>query len=132
MKILTAEQMREVDRLTTERYHVPSVLLMENAAARTVEAIEQRFGAMSGRRALVVCGKGNNGGDGAAVARLLALKGAAVDVLLIGRVDGARGDARVNFEVVRALAASSTQLRLIEVENSEQLRGAVTAHSPDV
>src|SRR5690349_10703518 len=132
MKILTAEQMREVDRLTTERYHVPSVLLMENAAARTVESIEQRFGAMSGRRALVVCGKGNNGGDGAAVARLLTIKGAAVDLLLLGRVDDARGDAGSNFEIVRALAASSTQLRLIEIESSEQWRDALTAHPPDV
>ena len=132
MKVLTAEQMREVDRLTTERYNVPGVLLMENAAARTVEAIEQTFGAMSGRRALVVCGKGNNGGDGAAVARLLATKGAAVDVLLLGRVDDARGDAKINFEIVRALAASSTQVRLIEIENSEQLREAATAHPPDV
>src|SRR5690349_10119185 len=132
MKILTAEQMREVDRLTTERYHVPSVLLMENAAARTVEAVEQRLGAIAGQRALVVCGKGNNGGDGAAVARLLALKGAAVDLLLLGRVDDARGDAKSNFEIVRALAASSTQLRLLEIESSEQLRDATATHLPDV
>ncbi|HKP13041.1 MAG TPA: NAD(P)H-hydrate dehydratase [Blastocatellia bacterium] len=131
MKVLTAEQMRDVDRLTTERYNVPGILLMENAAARTVEAIEQKFGAMSGRRALVVCGKGNNGGDGAAVARLLTIKGAAVDVLLLGRVDDTRGDARTNFEIVRALAATSTQTRFIEVENSEQLRAAV-AHPLDL
>lgn len=132
MKVLTAEQMREVDRLTTERYNVPGILLMENAAARTVEAIEKTFGAMSGRRALVICGKGNNGGDGAAVARLLTIKGAAVDVLLLGRTDEARGDARTNFEIIRAFAASLQQTRLIEIENSDQLRGAVTAHTPDV
>src|SRR5947207_10327366 len=132
MKILTADQMRDVDRLTTENYKVPGVLLMENAAARTVEAIEKKFGATSGRRALVICGKGNNGGDGAAVARLLTIKGAAVDVLLLGRVDEARGDARTNFEIIRALAASSDQSRFIEIESNEQLRSAATTNPPDI
>jgi hydroxyethylthiazole kinase-like uncharacterized protein yjeF len=132
MKILTAEQMREVDQLTMARYNVPGILLMENAAARTVEAIEKKLGATSGRRALVICGKGNNGGDGAAVARLLAIKGAAVDVLLLGRVDEAGGDAGTNFQIVRALAASSDQLQFIEIESLEQLRSAATANPPDM
>jgi NAD(P)H-hydrate epimerase len=132
MKILTTDQMRDVDRLTTENYNVPGVLLMENAAARTVEAIEKKFGAMSGRRALVICGKGNNGGDGAAVARLLTIKGAAVDVLLLGRVDEARGDARTNFEIIRALVASSNQSRFIEIDGIEQLRSAATTNPPDI
>jgi ADP-dependent NAD(P)H-hydrate dehydratase / NAD(P)H-hydrate epimerase len=132
MKILTADQMRAVDRLTTANYNLPSILLMENAAARTVEAIEKKFGAMSNRRALVICGKGNNGGDGAAVARLLAVTGAAADVLLLGRVDEARGDARNNFEIIRALAASSSQSRFIEIESLEQLREAAAANRPDI
>src|SRR5258707_1230634 len=71
MRILTAEQMREVDRLTTERYAIPSLLLMENAAMRSVEAIEAAYGPAAGRHVTVLCGKGNNGGDGAAVARQL-------------------------------------------------------------
>jgi ADP-dependent NAD(P)H-hydrate dehydratase / NAD(P)H-hydrate epimerase len=132
MKVLTAEQMREVDRLTIERYNVPGMLLMENAAARTVEAIEKKFGALVSRRALVICGKGNNGGDGAATARLLTIKGAAADVLLLGRADTARGDASANFEMFRALAASSTRSRFIEVESVEQLRGAVISNSYDM
>src|SRR5262249_1477843 len=131
MKVLTAEQMREVDRLTTETVHVPGILLMENAAARTVEAIEQRFGG-AGRQALVICGKGNNGGDGAAVARLLALKGATVDLLLLGRADQSRGDARTNFEIIRALAASSPRLRFAEIDDIEQLRGTTGARSYDL
>src|SRR5437867_2732046 len=98
MKILSAADMREVDRLTTERFGVPSLLLMENAATRTVEATEKKFGDVSGKRALVICGRGNNGGDGAAIARLLHNKGAAVDVLVLGKVEDAKGDARTNFE----------------------------------
>jgi ADP-dependent NAD(P)H-hydrate dehydratase / NAD(P)H-hydrate epimerase len=62
MKILSAAQMREVDRLTTERYGLPGLLLMENAAAQTLAAAERKYGDLQGRRALVICGKGNNGG----------------------------------------------------------------------
>ena len=93
MRILTAAQIREVDRLTTERYKIPSLLLMENAAARTAEAVEHAFGPAEGRYVKVFCGKGNNGGDGAAIARQLWMRGALVDVLLLGRLDeGRRGD----------------------------------------
>lgn len=97
--------MREIDRLTTGRYAVPPLLLMENAALASVRAIARRFpDGFEGRRALVLCGRGNNGGDGAAVARLLAIAGARADILLFGRVDETKGDARANFEIARRLA----------------------------
>ncbi|HET9531032.1 MAG TPA: NAD(P)H-hydrate dehydratase, partial [Blastocatellia bacterium] len=69
---------------------------------------------------LVICGRGNNGGDGAAVARQLYLRGASALILLLGRIDDARGDARTNFEIARALA-TGPGLRLIEVERAEEL-----------
>jgi hydroxyethylthiazole kinase-like uncharacterized protein yjeF len=122
MKVLTAAEMRDVDRLTTERYGVPSILLMENAAARTVEAIGNKYGVGTGKRALIICGKGNNGGDGAAIARVLHIKGAAVDVLLLGRVDEARGDAQTNFEIARALATTTSSFRFVEITDNERLR----------
>lgn len=90
--------MRDVDRLTTERYGIPSIVLMENAARSVVEAIEKRLGTVSGRSFLVLCGRGNNGGDGAAVARLLAEKGAIVRAVLFGQVSDTVGDARTNFD----------------------------------
>ena len=99
--------MREIDRLTTERYAIPSLLLMEtaaNAAARALASLRPRR--EEGRRVLIVCGRGNNGGDGAALARILWTAGAEVEVLLLGRVEEARGDARANFEIVRGLAAA--------------------------
>lgn len=126
MKLLRADQMREVDRLTSERYHIPSLLLMENAAARTVEAVEKKFGSVSGKRAVILCGKGNNGGDGAAIARQLWLRRCSVDLLLLGRIDEAQGDARINFEIARALSESD-RLRLIEIESLERLRVASAA-----
>jgi ADP-dependent NAD(P)H-hydrate dehydratase / NAD(P)H-hydrate epimerase len=106
-KVITAAEMREVDRLTTERYGLPSLLLMEQAAAASVRAIAGRLGReLAGTHVLILCGRGNNGGDGAALARQLWLAGARVEVLLFGEVAETRGDARTNFEVVRQLAGA--------------------------
>jgi ADP-dependent NAD(P)H-hydrate dehydratase / NAD(P)H-hydrate epimerase len=91
--------MRDIDRLTTQRYGIASLELMENAASATARfVIDSYFGKAQGKSALIFCGKGNNGGDGAAVARLLATAGALVDVVLVGKVEETRGDARVNFD----------------------------------
>lgn len=132
MRVLTADQMREVDRLTSERFKVPGLLLMENAAARTVEALEQSLGPVSGKRVLVVCGRGNNGGDGAAIARQLSARSALVDCLLLGRVEDARGDARANFEAARSLAKSSdSHFRFVEINDPEQLAKEFPARAHD-
>ncbi|HEY9285456.1 MAG TPA: NAD(P)H-hydrate epimerase, partial [Pyrinomonadaceae bacterium] len=112
-KVVTAAQMREIDRLTTERHAVPSLLLMEaaaNASARAVASLlPEKFPDI---RVLVLCGRGNNGGDGAALARILWTAGAGVEVLLFGRVEETRGDARTNFESTRQLAAADDSSRL--------------------
>lgn len=125
--------MREVDRATIEQYGVPGISLMENAASRTVEIAEARFGSFDGKSALVICGRGNNGGDGAAIARLIHAKGASVLLLLLGRVEDARGDARENFETARRIASSNSDtFRLIEVETSEQLKREAASRAHDV
>ena len=64
MKILTPEQLREVDRLSTEKYGIPSLILMENAGMRVVEVLEDRFENLEELTIAILCGKGNNGGDG--------------------------------------------------------------------
>jgi len=100
-KVLTAAQMREVDRLTTEKYGIPSILLMENAAHAVARVITEKLGgSVKGKSILILCGKGNNGGDGAALARILAIQGADVDVLLLGKITETKGDARINFGVL--------------------------------
>jgi NAD(P)H-hydrate epimerase len=102
LKVLTAEEMREVDRLTTEKYGIPSLLLMENAAHAAARVIIEKLGgSVKGKSVLVLCGKGNNGGDGAALARILWMKGANVDVYLFGRVEDTNGDAQINFEILK-------------------------------
>lgn len=98
--------MREIDRLTTEEFATPSLLLMEAAANAAAQAIAARFAHdLTGKTVRVFCGRGNNGGDGAALARALWLRGAHVDVLLIGRVEETKGDARANFEMLRHLSS---------------------------
>ena len=98
--------MRELDRLTVEDYSTPSLLLMEAAASACLLAINTHFlGNLAGKKARILCGKGNNGGDGAALARALARAGIPTDVVLFGRVEETKGDARTNFEIVRSIAS---------------------------
>ncbi|MBK6722246.1 MAG: NAD(P)H-hydrate dehydratase [Acidobacteria bacterium] len=101
-KVLTAEQMREVDRLTTERYGIPSILLMENAAHAVARVITEKLGgSVNDRRINILAGKGNNGGDGAALARILWTQGANCFVYLFGSVSELSGDARLNFDAIK-------------------------------
>lgn len=105
-RVITAEEMREIDRLTSERYATPTLLLMEAAASASAKAIAARMGGnLKGKRARILCGRGNNGGDGASLARALWQRGARTDVVLFGRIDESKGDAQTNFEIVRHLAS---------------------------
>lgn len=90
--------MREVDRLTTERYGVPSLQLMENAGTRVVEFLEEEFADLRERRTVLLCGKGNNGGDGLVVARLLKQRGHNPQVFLLASPENVKGDAAVNLK----------------------------------
>ncbi len=103
MKILTAQQMRDIDRLTVEKAGIPYATLMETAGSRVVEAILERYGPVAGKTFLVICGKGNNGGDGAVIARLLWMRGAKVNVCLYSKLEDSKGDPRANFEAVKEL-----------------------------
>jgi NAD(P)H-hydrate epimerase len=104
-KVLSVEEMREVDRLTTEKYGIPSILLMENAAQAAARVIAGKFdGSVEGLSVLVLCGRGNNGGDGAALARILWTWGADVEICLLGKVEDTDGDARTNIEAVQKIS----------------------------
>ncbi len=104
--VLSAEQIRQIDRLTVENYHTSSLLLMEAASAACLEAVRVRLeGDLTDRRALILCGKGNNGGDGAALARAMTRAGMHCSVVLFGKLAETSGDAHTNFESVRRLAS---------------------------
>ncbi len=93
MKILTAAEMREVDRLTTERSGVPSLTLMENAGKSVAEFIRERFPNFVRRQIVVLCGKGNNGGDGFVAARHLREIGAKPALFFFAAPEEMRGNA---------------------------------------
>jgi hydroxyethylthiazole kinase-like uncharacterized protein yjeF len=96
MKILSAAEMREVDRLTTARYGIPGLTLMENAGSSVAEFIARRWPNFAQRRIVVLCGKGNNGGDGFVAARRLREMGAKPDVYLFAAPEEMQGDAATN------------------------------------
>ena len=104
MDILTAAEMRAVDEATTAEYGVPSIALMENAGGRVARFVLSELPkAANGKlRVVVLCGKGNNGGDGFVAARILAEVGCDVAVLLLGRSSDLSGDARASMERLRA------------------------------
>src|SRR5215472_15262903 len=97
MKALTAAEMREVDRLTTERYGVPSLQLMENAGSRFSEFLRSSYGDAAASHTGILCGKGNNGGDGFVVARHLQEAGLKPQVYRFTQQDAVRGDAAENL-----------------------------------
>src|SRR5574337_2105710 len=101
--VVTAGQMRELDRRAAEEYGIPSLLLMENAGLQAVLELERAFPRLVHRRVVIVCGKGNNGGDGFVVARHLFNRGVAVEVVLLARQTETKGDARINLEMIRKL-----------------------------
>jgi len=99
MKIFTAEQMRAFDRAATQEYGIPSIVLMENAALRVVEFLEMKFAPLREKRIVILCGKGNNGGDGFAIARHLANLDCSLLVLCVSSEE-LRGDALLNYEML--------------------------------
>lgn len=115
MKIVTAAEMREIDRLTTERFGVPSLTLMENAGTAVAQYAASEY--PGARRITVVCGKGSNGGDGLVIARKLHEWGREVLVVLLCRTTDLRADAAEMFSRLPARCAevkSSGELQVLQ------------------
>ena len=97
MLVVTAEQMREMDQLTIEKYGVPSLNLMERAGAAIAQSISERFPRNAKKGVLIVAGKGNNGGDGLVTARWLKKRRIPCEVALLARPDELSADAAHNL-----------------------------------
>lgn len=100
---LTREQLRRIDRLSTERYHFPSIVLMENAARGAADVACDMLRPGRGKSVLALCGGGNNGGDGLAVARHLHNRGHRVSIALTIDPAKYKGDALTNWQIVTAM-----------------------------
>jgi len=103
LRLVSAQEMREIDRRTIEEYGIPGLLLMENAGRSVAWAVMEKLGRVAGKRVVILCGKGNNGGDGLVAARHLLQQGAVTKVFLACEPADFSGDARVNYEIYERL-----------------------------
>lgn len=109
MKIGTSIMSRSIDNYCIENLKIPSIILMENAAGKVVEHIKNRYSSF-----VVVCGKGNNGGDGFAVARGLIVLGKMVEVFLVGGDDHMSPDCRKNYEIIKNMGIKVNPINNVE------------------
>src|SRR5271166_912609 len=116
MKIVSATEMRAIDRATSERFGVPSLTLMENAGTAVADYVLSHYAAV--QRIVVFCGKGNNGGDGFVAARRLHERGKKVQVILLADPSDLRGDAAAMF--------AKLPLPAIAVSSSDELKSELT------
>src|SRR3972149_11313367 len=99
MYIATANEMNNIDRRTRDEYGIPTLLLMENAASGITRAVEQMLVSVRGKRITVICGRGNNGGDGLAPARQLHNLGAKVSVYLLSDKADFKSEPAINLDI---------------------------------
>lgn len=111
MKAVTSAQMRALDDAAIQHTGIPGVVLMENAGLRVVELVEKKFPTVEGLDVVVLCGKGNNGGDGFVIARHLANAGARVRVFTTADSDEVEGEAAVHRAIAEDAVLSVTDIR---------------------
>jgi NAD(P)H-hydrate epimerase len=121
MRILTAAEMQAADRATIEKFGVASLTLMENAGAAVAEFVERYFAVTD--RVVVICGKGNNGGDGFVAARHLANAGALVSVLLLAERTALHGDAAAMMEKFEGPVLTAAEREALDAPDVESLFG---------
>jgi NAD(P)H-hydrate epimerase len=126
MDVLSAAEMQACDRLTTERFGIPSIELMRAASAAVAAFARQEF--PRARRVTVLCGRGNNGGDGMMAARLLASAGLEVTTLLLGGRDGLTGDAATAWRDLTSPAHGMVHI----IETAGDLAGHKAALETDL
>lgn len=112
MRTVTAEEMAELDRHAIKDLNIPSLTLMENAGRLTAQEAAKLS---PGRKIAVICGKGNNGGDGFVAARYLLEKGFEVFVVLIGRMIEVKHDPKVNIERLKVPINEAADVATFEV-----------------
>ena len=112
MRPLTVAEMREADRRAIEEFGIPGVVLMENAGRGAAGVALEMLVEAEAESALILAGRGNNGGDGYVIARHLANAGLDVHVRVLSPFDDIAGDARTNLDIIRKMALDVRELRL--------------------
>ncbi|MBI3813767.1 MAG: NAD(P)H-hydrate dehydratase [Nitrospinae bacterium] len=126
MKIVTAKEMQSIDKKAIENYGISGIVLMENAAMGVVSSILKRFPDIKNKRVGIFSGKGNNGGDGLAVARHLNNKGVETTVYLLSKKEMLKGDARTNLNIAdnartNLNIADKMGIRIFEIASLNEL-----------
>jgi len=108
--------MREIEKIAIEETGIPSILLMENASIRVTEHCIRVLNGIKTPKVLAACGPGNNGGDGMAIARHLFLKGIDVKIIYAGDINAAKGDAKINLDIIKKLGIEIFSLSASSLE----------------
>lgn len=127
MRLVTASEMKEMDRIAIEAFGIPGVVLMENAGRGAAEAFMAHFSPPPGARVLILCGRGNNGGDGYVMARYFHAGGLHVSVVVLSELARIGGDARIHLQIIRHMG-----VRVLEVPDLERwgsVRGELENHA---
>ena len=103
MRYVTSEEMRRLDKEATEKFGVPSIILMENAGRAVYEAAGEMLSGAKAKKILCVCGKGNNAGDGFVAARHLINNGFDTEICLLDDPATLKGDAKINYNILHKM-----------------------------
>jgi ADP-dependent NAD(P)H-hydrate dehydratase / NAD(P)H-hydrate epimerase len=125
VRVTTAAEMHGLDRLAMDTYGIPGVVLMENAGAQVARILWQEFPDLQARRVAVLCGRGNNGGDGFVIARYLHNAGVPVKVYIFGEPENIRGEARTHLEMLSHVGVTP---QVVSMPESVQAVGAQLAN----
>ena len=106
MKVISCQEMKEIDSYAIKKIGIPGIVLMENAALKVINNIDLNL-----NRYAVVCGKGNNGGDGLALARHLILRNKRVKIYIAGNFGTGTDDFNINLSILKNLKADITYIK---------------------
>ncbi len=118
MRYITSQQMKEIDRRAIEEFGVPSLVLMENAGRGAAGVALDMVSDKTDKKVICVCGKGNNGGDGFVCARHLINNGIDTEIFLTGEPSGLKGDAKINFDILRKM---KVKIRILKSDKDLEL-----------
>lgn len=126
MRIVTNKEIKEIDKWAAKKLGIPGSVLMENAGRGCVNVLEEYFN-LENLAVLIICGKGNNGGDGFVIARHLQNRGSFVKIVLIGRGVNLKGDALLNYKL-----AKKAHLEIHETINITKIKKIACSFNPDL
>jgi len=121
MRLVKASEMQEMDRLTIQELGIPGAVLMENAGRGSARFFLETFDPPESSHVLILCGRGNNGGDGYVIARYLHEAGLRVTVLVLSSLDKISGDARTNLNIAKGM-----DLEIREVPDGKAWKGCAS------